>query len=328
MIKPSKPHANMARMFSYLCGLALTCSFFMSTAYQANGTSAITPKAVKTTKAITSKSKRKLHTVLQTHPSTLIYARHAVDPRFAHTSTKNATSINWAGYVATGGPATFLKARTTFTIPTITGKPDPNRIVSLWAGVGGTTSDIVRSLVQAGIDSALEPADRSSSKPYQVNEAWIEVYPQPPQTLPFTNPKSLSPGDPIRIEVKAGQDKQNHKIKLSFTITDNASNETQTLSLSTSDATFQTDGASGECILERPLFSITNDVVILPQFETANFGECQVSKANDAADLDKIGTYPNLFRVDMTNDTGTVIASTSSLSGNENFSVRRVGDHQ
>jgi hypothetical protein len=141
--------------------------------------------------------------------------KHAVDPHFTSKSPTNATSLNWAGYVATGGPATFLKATAAFTIPTLTGKPDPNRLVSLWAGVGGATSNIVGSLVQAGIDSALEPADKFSPKPYQINAAWIEVFPQPVQILPFANPKSLSPGDSITIDVKANQNKKNHQVNLS-----------------------------------------------------------------------------------------------------------------
>lgn len=311
-----KQHAKRTNLLSFLCSLAIALSFSLVTASHPYVASAMTLKASKT------------NSVPKASPAKITSVKHAVDPHFTSKSPTNAMSLNWAGYVATGGPATFLRARVTFTIPTITSKPDPNGVVSLWAGVGGATSNLVGSLVQAGIDSALEPADKFSPKPYQVNEAWIEAFPQDTQILTFANPKSLSTGDSVTVEVKAEINKKNHNVSLSFTITDNTTKESQKFSISTTDATFQTDGASGECIVERPFSLITNNFFILPQFGTAKLSGCQVSKANNATELASIGASTKLFRTDMANNAGSIIASTGPLSGNEDFTVRRVGDHK
>jgi hypothetical protein len=298
MVDLFKQHSYTVRLLSYFCGLALALSFLVSATSHLYAASA-KPLAV----------------------------RHAIDPRFTSTGT-STKSINWAGYVAIDQPHTFLKAKLTFEIPTLKGEADFNKVVSIWAGLGGVDSNIVPSLVQTGIDSLIVPADVTHSEPYQVNQAWFEDYPQPPLFITFTNPQSLSAGDSITVDIQSELGRHQTRVQDRFSIQDQTSGETQSGALTITDTSFQTDGASAECIVERPAFisQIGIQLSSLPQFGTANLSDCQVSNdtnqdTHNDGDLSAIGNSTHLLRVDMVNEKNEVLAQTSSLTHNKDFNV-------
>ncbi len=249
--------------------------------------------------------------------------QYASNPHFKFAAA-NATSSNWAGYVATGRPATLLRAKVSFIIPTLTGKPDLNKVVSLWAGMGGANSNVITSLVQAGVSSMILPADSTHPKPYQFNWAWFEDYPQPSQIITFAKPNSLRAGDSIYITIKSEPDHLHKKINDHFEIRDTTSNEMQSGIYLSTDRTSLTDGASAECIVERPSDASTGQALDLPTFGTASLSECQVSTAKDPTTVYAIANAPRIFRVDMINNSGSrVIAHTSGLTNGTDFTVKQ-----
>ncbi|MGH9105171.1 MAG: G1 family glutamic endopeptidase, partial [Acidimicrobiales bacterium] len=82
----------------------------------------------------------------------------------------SATSSNWSGYAAPGGPYSLVKG--TFTVPTpAVGAPRDSQ-VSEWVGLDGTGQDDT-ALIQAGID---ENPDPDSPSGYDI-QPWWEILP-------------------------------------------------------------------------------------------------------------------------------------------------------
>lgn len=309
-------------MWFYLRGLILTLGFLIPTIYHPSMVSArisnrMTALRAAVTPRITVIPRPTITPIAPRLPNSapILVTRHAVDPHLVPTFT-GTLSANWAGYVAAGSAGTFLRATTTFIIPTLTGKPNAKAAVSIWAGMGGATPNIVTSLIQAGIDSRLMPADARHPKPYQVNEAWFEAYPQNSLVITFAKPKSLSAGNTINVEVRSQPDDLHTQVQDKYIINDLTTGETQTGKLLLTDTSFQTDGASGECIVERPFDLISNNYMPLPQFGKIALSGCEVSKKATPHILSPIGDYSNSFKISMVDVNRKVIAGSGALTNN------------
>ncbi len=90
-------------------------------------------------------------------------------------------SSNWAGQVATG--ATFSAVGGDWTVPSVQ-TSETAEYSGTWIGIDGATND---SLIQVGT------AQDSDSNGTSYN-AWYEIYPAPPVTIPDT---TVAPGDTI-----------------------------------------------------------------------------------------------------------------------------------
>jgi hypothetical protein len=196
-----------------------------------------------------------------------------------------STSTNWAGYAATG--TTFTSVSATWKQPTATCS-SATTYSSFWVGLDGYSSNTVE---QTGTD-----ADCSSGSP--VYYAWYEMYPKFPKNLSL----AIHPGDTIHASVT----------------TDGKGNFTLTIANTTTGASFTTKQklksaklSSAEVIAEAP--SGSGGVLPLTNFGTASFS---AANANGQA----IGTF-NPDPITMQTSTGTVKASTSTLSGGTAFSV-------
>lgn len=198
------------------------------------------------------------------------------------TSTISNSGDNWAGYEALGQAGTFTKAQTYFIIPSL--HPSIQGVTSEWAGIGGESA-VTHSpvLVQAGVDSIMDASGNQS------NEAWIEVHDvYPSRYLHFIH--GLHKGDGIYIYVESNV---NHSGYDKFYIQNRTTHEA--LSYSLSGPQYISDGASGECILERlnqPL---------------ANFGKEKLSSCNlsDGKALSPIGSYLTTTKVNMVSNHGS-----------------------
>ena len=94
-------------------------------------------------------------------------------------------SRNWAGYAATNG--TYTEVRATWSVPVFA--PDsPAGSDAIWVGIGGVRGS---DLVQAGTQ---ETVSSLGSTKY---EAWIEMLPQPPQTVPL----AITSGDSVTVSL-------------------------------------------------------------------------------------------------------------------------------
>jgi Peptidase A4 family len=94
-------------------------------------------------------------------------------------------SQNWAGYAATARGYTAVSA--TWTIPDRAPNSVPGTDAA-WVGIGGIRS---RDLIQAGTQQTVSSAGGTRL------EAWVEILPQPFDTLPL----AIGPGDSIEVSI-------------------------------------------------------------------------------------------------------------------------------
>lgn len=206
-------------------------------------------------------------------------------------SSSNLSSIvsnsgdNWAGYEALGRSGTFNKAQTYFTIPSL--NPSTPGVTSEWVGIGGepviTKSPV---LVQAGVDSIMDSSGNQS------NKAWIEVNDvYPSRYIHFLH--GLHKGDGIYIYIESNV---NHSGYDKFYIQNRTTHEENSFSLSGQQ--YISDGASGECILERLNEPLAN-------FGKEKLSSCNLSDGKDPVHLSPIGSYPTVTKVNMVSNHGT-----------------------
>lgn len=211
-------------------------------------------------------------------------------------STASTSGSNWAGYEALGLSGTFNKAQAYFTIPSL--NPSTQGVTSEWVGIGGepavTNSPV---LVQAGIDSFM---DYSGS---QSNEAWIEVANTfPSHDVQFLH--GLHRGDSIYVYVESNVNNSGYD---KFYIQDSTTREEYSFSLSGQQ--YITDGASGECILERLDKPLAN-------FGKEKLSNCSLSDSNDPIHLSPIGSYRTITKINMVNKNSSKHSVRAAIPGN------------
>ncbi|HWS85237.1 MAG TPA: G1 family glutamic endopeptidase, partial [Ktedonobacteraceae bacterium] len=222
----------------------------------------------------------------------LFQGTHTIPSAFASSyPSSNLSSLvsnsgdNWAGYEALGRSGTFNKAQTYFTIPSL--NPSTQGVTSEWAGIGGESA-VTHSpvLVQAGVDSIMDSSRNQS------NEAWIEVHDvYPSRYIHFLH--GLHRGDGIYIYVESNV---NHSGYDKFYIQNRTTHEE--LSFSLSGQQYISDGASGECILERLNEPLAN-------FGKEKLSSCNLSDGKDPMHLSPIGSYPTATKVNMVSNHGS-----------------------
>jgi hypothetical protein len=96
-----------------------------------------------------------------------------------------AESRNWSGYAATAGGYTAVRA--TWTIPALDQSSPPGADAA-WVGIGGVHSG---DLIQAGTLRTVLGGGNTRQ------EAWIELLPQGPVTVPL----AVNPGDTVQVSI-------------------------------------------------------------------------------------------------------------------------------
>jgi Peptidase A4 family len=96
-----------------------------------------------------------------------------------------AESQNWSGYAATAGGYTSVSAR--WTIPDLVLNSPPGTDAA-WVGIGGVHSG---DLIQAGTLRTVLGGGNTRQ------EAWVELLPRPPVTVPL----AVKPGDSIEVSI-------------------------------------------------------------------------------------------------------------------------------
>jgi hypothetical protein len=197
-----------------------------------------------------------------------------------------ASSVNWAGYAATGAAGTFTSVSTSWTQPAVTCSAT-NTFSSFWAGLDGDGSQTVE---QTGTE-----ADCSGGA--ATYAGWYEMFPNAP--VFYNNP--VDPGDAMSASVVA-----NGGGAFTLTLSDATQGWTQTTHQTSATATL----ASAEVIAEAP-----SNGTVLP---LANFGT--VSFSNATANGAPIGNA-NVSELTMVSAGGTTEATPSALTGGTNFTV-------
>ena len=190
----------------------------------------------------------------------------------------DTSSTNWAGYAATG--STYTSVTTTFTQPKVTCSSG-DQYSSFWVGLDGYSSD---SVEQTGTEADCVGKTAEYS-------AWYELYP----AYPVTYSNTVKAGDTIVEEViYEGSNKYEMYI----------ADSTQGWSHTTTKTSSGDARSSAEVIAEAPY---SNGVLPLANFGTVTFNSSTVNGSSLSAS--------NPVSIDMDTTSGTVKASTGSLSG-------------
>jgi hypothetical protein len=262
---------------------------------------------------------------------------------YAVTSAIPSTdAANWAGVEATAPLGTFRKSQCMTKVPKLTGSGD----VSVWCGLGGDPSSIDPNnllageqravLVQAGVDTCLDSVacDNSCRPNVQCNIAWWEIanalVEQPIQLI-----NGLHIGDVVSVYIQSNI--QNNNIDL-FIIQNRTTGEKHTIIVNRHGATdngrpfpivgphngflIATDGASVECIVERPTDASTNLLIRLATFQLVIVAGCDDEEVNRTF-LEPISSIPTVVKISMYNPTnsqknvqlGVVIAQPTNFFG-------------
>lgn len=180
-------------------------------------------------------------------------------------------SCSWGGNFATGARGTYTEVSVEFKIPTISGPPDAS--VAFWAGLGGlpgTSSE----LVQAGVASCIgaTTANNCSQTAGQHNSTFWSYTDANNKTTsgPFGFTQGLNPGDTIFVFVQSNYRGSGDDY---FYMQNERTGEIRDHTLSGDSS----DGASGECIGERPEAVQGGTQPPLAGFGTEEITDCQVS---------------------------------------------------
>jgi hypothetical protein len=206
------------------------------------------------------------------------------------------TSLNWAGYTATGGMFTSVGA--SWTIPRSSapsgGAANALSADATWVGIGGVSN---KDLIQAGTQTVFQNGTPSY-------EAWYELLPNTTQQIPLT----VQPGDAMTVSI--AQQSSGQWI-ISFL------NGTTGKSYSTS-VSYQSSLSSADWIEEMP--SATNGLVALDNFGTASFTNGYTVENGTQLTLAAASAQP----LTMINPANQALAVPSSLGADgASFSVTR-----
>ncbi len=200
-----------------------------------------------------------------------------------HGRILHSSSDNWAGYSATG--SSFTSVSSSWVQPAAT-CGSQTTYSAFWIGIDGDGSD---SVEQTGSE-----VDCSGGSPQYY--AWYEMYPAFP--VNYTN--TVRAGDHFNSTVST-----DGSGKFTLTLSDTTQGWTKTTSKTSSTAEL----ASAEVIAEAPA---SDSVLPLANFGTVNF-------TNSTANGEPIGDFgPD--QINMASGS-TTKATTSALSGGENFSI-------
>ncbi|HXM57805.1 MAG TPA: G1 family glutamic endopeptidase [Candidatus Dormibacteraeota bacterium] len=217
----------------------------------------------------------------------------APTPGFLATSPARAdsvTSLNWSGYVVTGGAGTFTHAEAFYTEPSFGSSVCATNSEVTWAGIGGWNSG---NLAQDGT---------SHNVPGLANhQAWWEILPASITAVNLTAHAGFT-FDASTRRISGG---------FRFFLMDSESGQTVAFDVSSS----RYDGSSAEAIAERPTVngSFTN---------LSNFGTLTVStsRANDKG-FDTFSPNGSRHGVHMVDSSGGDMADPSTISSPGFFTV-------
>lgn len=228
-------------------------------------------------------------------------------------------SSNWSGLEATAPAGTFRKSQCTATIPQITTRGD----VSVWCGLGGDPTAINPTnptqgqnqavLVQAGVDACLDDNCIGSNcqRGVQCNSIWWEIADAlVVQPIRFT--KKINVGDVVYVYMQSNLHDDNTD---TFYVQDRTSGEAHTIRVTNQGATkdgnnirivgprpnnipIVSDGASVECIVERPLDATSNTFLKLASFQSTTVTGCDDGRTGQAV-LEPITSNTTITTISM-----------------------------
>jgi hypothetical protein len=197
-----------------------------------------------------------------------------------------ATTMNWAGYAATGAAGTFNSVSSSWAQPAVTcGTADT--FSSFWVGLDGVDTP---TLEQTGTEADCSGGTAAYS-------GWYEIFPAPPVFYD----KPVQPGDAMSASVVSNGGG-------SFTLT--LSDTTQNWQQATQQAVPGAELASAEVIAEAPS---GQTVLPLADFGTVNFADAAINGQAIGND--------NPIALTLVSANDTAEATPSALAGGMGFGV-------
>ena len=187
---------------------------------------------------------------------------HGIAPHVRHSTV---TSVNWAGYAASGSAGSFSSVSASWTQPSVTCADGETSYSAFWVGLDGYMSSTVE---QIGTSSDCQNGDPTYY-------AWYEAYPKPGRLCSTT----IDAGDQVEASVVYASG--------AFTLTLTGGSGTCT---TTAKATPHLQRASAEVIVEAPSSNHgPRGTLGLADFGTASFTDATVnSDPLSSVDPDKI----------------------------------------
>lgn len=232
-----------------------------------------------------------LTSLLGGHQSALTFQAIAGNSAL-NSSLGSGTSLNWAGYAATGG--TFTSVGASWVVPQSTATGNTLSADATWVGIGGISS---HDLIQAGTQTVLQ----NGTATY---EAWYELLPGASEEVPLT----IHLGDEVTVSVA-----QQSSGQWQISFVDGTSGQNYSAS-----ASYQSSLSSAEWIEEMP--SDQRGFVPLDNFGTVSFAGGVATQNGGQVTISGSNAQP----LTMINSAGQALADTSSLgAGGANFAVTR-----
>lgn len=203
------------------------------------------------------------------------------------------TSLNWSGYVSTGGTFTYVTG--TWTIPQNKNSSIVPNGDATWVGIGGVQG---RDLIQAGTQSITDSTGQPNF------QAWYELLPQYSQQIPIT----VNPGDSVTVTIG-----QQSSILWNISFADNTNSQKYQTTVRYSSSL-----SSAEWIQE--MLSVNRGLLPLDNFGNVNFTAGYAVKNGVKQSIAQSGAQA----VTMVDSLGQILAEPSSLGSNGvSFAVNR-----
>ncbi len=202
------------------------------------------------------------------------------------------TSLNWAGYEASNG--TFTSVRASWTIPQATNTANGLSADATWIGIGGVLSE---DLIQAGTQTIFQ----NGTSTYQV---WYELLPSSSSRVPLV----VRPGDTMTVSIS---EQSSGQWQISFD--DLTTGQDYPVSVS-----YNSSLSSAEWVEEMP--SDQNGFVPLDNFGTISFSNGFTTRNGSEVSIDG----SNARQITMITSAGQILAVPTSIgTDGSSFTITR-----
>lgn len=215
----------------------------------------------------------------------------------ADSTTVRQMSINWAGYLATGGSYTAVSG--SWAVPSFTGST--GNVDATWIGIGGSSNN-QQDLIQMGTENQVLANGRKVS---------LLFYEALPQEAQIVSSVAVNAGDTVSASIV---ESSVNLWTLTFVDQTNGSHFS-------TNVTYQSQNNSAEWIEEDPLDANSRSLIPITCFGAVQFSGASATRNGTAQTLSGLGAAP----IEMT-DTSyhSVLAIPSVISGGSSFRVRQL----
>jgi len=216
---------------------------------------------------------------------------------FADSTSIRQESINWAGYLATGGNYTSVSGA--WTIPSFSG--NVGNVDATWVGIGGSAND-QQDLIQMGTENQVLAGGRKVS---------LLFYEALPQEAQIVSSVVVNPGDTVSASIV---ETSTNLWTLTFVDQTNGGHFSTTVS-------YESQNNSAEWIEEDPLDANSRSLIPITCFGAVQFSGASATRNGSSLSLGALAAQP----IEMTDTSyNSILAIPSVVAGGSSFRVRQI----